>query len=133
MEKINIRLNQYSSTSMQLENENFNIIVDRPIQKGGSGKGLMGGQHLLLGVGGCFCSTLFATAISRGINISGLKVNVIATISNVPKRFNNIDLEVSYNHCSHPEEFNKLLIISEKGCISINTLKKETTFNISKK
>lgn len=118
---------------MQLENEDFNIIVDRPIQKGGSGKGIMGGQHLLLGIGGCFCSNLFASANSRNINLNGLKVNVIATISNTPKRFSNIALEVSYHFCSHPEEFNKLLKIAENGCISINTLKKETTFNISKK
>lgn len=133
MEQISIILNQFSPTAMKLQDQNFNIIIDRPIQKGGAGKGLMGGQHLLLGIGGCFCSTLFAATNSRDIKIIGLQVNIIATIENAPKRFSNITLEVSYKKCSHPEEFNKLLKISENSCISINTLKNETIFNISKK
>jgi hypothetical protein len=95
VEKINIRRNQYSSTSMQLANEYFNIMGDRPIQKGGSGKGIVGGSIFTFRYCCCFYSNLFASANSRNVNLIGLKVNVIALISNTPKRFTSRALEES--------------------------------------
>lgn len=129
MDPIKIVLNQFSDSAVQLENENFNIIIDRPKGKGGNGEGLMGGQYLLAGVGGCFCSTLFASAASRNIRIKGLRTEVTAILDLNPKRFKSISLNVSYTFCSKPEEFNKLIKIAENGCISINTLKNDITFS----
>ena len=40
-----------------------------------------------------------------------------------PKRFERITILASYDFCSEPGEFQKLLLIAEKGCISINTIK----------
>ncbi len=128
---IEIVLNQYSATVMQLEDENYNILIDRPKNKGSSGQGLMGGQHLLVGIGGCFCSTLFASAQSRGVRIYGLRTEVIATVGNAPKKIKNISLNISYSYCSQPEEFTKLIKIAENGCISINTLKSKVSFDFN--
>lgn len=128
---ISLELEQISDTAMRLVHENgpANIIIDRPLEKGGSGKGLMGGQYLLLGVGGCFCSTLFAASTERNIKIQGLKVTVNATIGEeTPKRFSQIHLNISYEKCSHESEFKKLVKIAEKGCLSINTIKNGVNF-----
>lgn len=126
-----ITLNQISPTAMHLENDQFSITVDRPIEKGGGGQGLMGGQYYLIGIGGCFCSTLFAAAQSRNVEISGLKVIIKPTMSeDLPKRFSEVALDVSYASCSNEAEFDKLLKIAEKGCLSINTAKQGMSVNI---
>ena len=131
MATISLSLHQNTKTSVQLQNDHFQITVDRPVESGGGGAGLMGGQYMLTGIGGCFCSTLFAAAISRDINIEGLKVTVEATLSeDLPKRFTNILLLTSYKNCSHPEEFDKLLKIAEQGCISVNTIKSGIDLNV---
>ena len=127
---IELVLNQCSPTAMRLQNE-VNVIVDRPIEKGGGGTGLMGGQYLLTGIAGCFCSTLFAAAQARKIEITGLKVVVQAVLSmDAPKRFTNIDLQVSHETCSHPGAFDKLLKIAEEGCLSVNTIKAGMVFGL---
>ena len=132
MANISITLNQVSKTAVQVENNNFDVVVDRSIEKGGTGKGLMGGQYLLLGIGGCFCSTFFASAQSRDITVEGLKVIVNATLTDdLPKRFSAVSLSASYTSCSHPGEFKKLLNIAEKGCISVNTAKNGLQFDVS--
>lgn len=133
METIDIYLEQYSKTSMKLRNDNFSVIVDRPKEKGGSGEGLMGGQYLLIGIAGCFCSNLFAAAETRSIKIEGLNVKVTAAISDdLPKRFTGVSLSVSYAECSDENTFKKLLIISERACISMNTVKNGITINVLK-
>ena len=132
MPSVSLQLAQNSTTSMKLENDQFSIMVDRPEAKGGGGQGLMGGQYLLLGVGGCFCSNLFAAAQARSIEVEGLKVKIIGTISeDLPKRFNHIELQASYASCSKEDEFPKLLRIAEKGCLSVNTLLKGAEVHVS--
>ncbi len=131
MAVIKILLTQNSETSVQLQDTKFNIIVDRPVEKDGNGLGLMGGQYMLAGVGGCFCSTLFAAAQSRSIKIEGLRVTVLAELSDdLPKRFTHITLNTSYESCSHPNDFTKLLQIAEQGCISVNTIKNDVAFEV---
>ena len=121
-----------SSTAVQLQHDNFDIKIDRPVTQGGGGAGLMGGQHLLLGIGGCFCSTLFAAAQAREVDIQGLEVNVFGTLSeSLPKRFTDVELVTSYTSCSQEDEFPKLLQIAENGCISVNTIKHSMNFKVS--
>lgn len=128
---IKITLDQYDATGMQLENES--IFIGRPNKNSDpSKKTLMGGQYLLLGIGGCFCSTLFAAAASRDIKIEGLRAEVTGNIETTPKRFGQINIHTSYDYCSHPEEYTKLLALAEKGCISINTINRETPVIIEK-
>ncbi len=129
-----VTLEQVSETGMQLLHDDFKVLVDRPIEIGGNGEGLMGGQYLLVGIGGCFCSTLFAAAQSRGINISDLSVSVRATISqDLPRRFKEVVLEVSGISGSKELDFDKLLKIAEKGCLSVNTIKTGLNFSVEVK
>ncbi len=110
MEQIKITLEQHETTSMKLKNADFEVIVDRPVEKGGGGAGLMGGQYLLTGIAGCFCSTFFAAAQARDIKMEDLKVEVIASVSeDLPNRFTDVELDVTYETCSEPTSFGKLL------------------------
>tara|TARA_Y200000002_G_C22376765_1_gene535462 strand:- start:214 stop:618 length:405 start_codon:yes stop_codon:yes gene_type:complete len=133
MSNLKIRLKQCSKSAMELENNKLKIITDRPIKKGGQGIGILGGKYLLTGIGGCFSSNIFAAANSRGVQIKGLNLDITATISEgVPKRFSKIDIFVSYEHCSDEKMLNKLIIIAEKACIAINTVKNGSTLSILK-
>ena len=128
---IELQLKQHSPTSMKLVNDQFAVIVDRPISKGGGGTGLMGGQHLLMGIAGCFCSNLFAASQARDILLEGVEVHITAQTSDTaPPRFTEIQMDVSYAHCSDPDSFPKLLQIAEKGCISVNTVKNSMSVRI---
>ena len=131
MSTIKIQLTQQAKSSMKFENDVLPIIIDRPVAKGGGGEGLMGGQYLLTGIGGCFCSTLFAAAQSRDIEIKGLKIDMAATISDdLPKRFSALDMDVSYESCSDESMFEKLIDIAEKGCLSMNTAKNSMAIQV---
>lgn len=115
---------------MQLEYEDENILVGRSNNNLYSSNGLVGGEYLLVGIGGCFSSNLLAAAQSRKVRIIGLKVEVTAKISEAHKSFNEINLNISYGYCSSPNEFEKLLKIAENGCISINTFKDKPLISI---
>ena len=131
MSKIKIHLKQHAQTSMQLENDVLKIIIDRPVAKGGGGEGLMGGQYMLTGIGGCFCSNLFAAAQARDVEIKGLTIDMTATLSDdLPKRFTDLDMEVSYESCSDESMFEKLMVIAEKGCLSMNTVKNSMAIQV---
>lgn len=133
MSSLKISLSQYSKSAMQLENDNLKIIIDRPIENGGGGEGVLGGEYLLTGIGGCFSSNLFAAAQSRNIQIEGLSLAIVATISeDAPKRFSEINISVSYQSCSDEQMFDKLMTIAEKGCIAMNTVKNGVVFKMNK-
>ncbi|SFA81656.1 OsmC family protein [Algoriphagus aquimarinus] len=130
MAQLSINLAQSSATAVEAQVGNHSIFVDRPIEKGGGGLGLMGGQHMLIGIGGCFCSTLFAAAQSRGIEVEGLSVEVSATLAEEgAPRFTAVHLGVTCQKPESREEIEKLIAIAEKGCISINTVKTGLDFS----
>lgn len=129
-----ITLQQHSPTAVKLNHPNFNIIVDRPIEKGGNAEGLMGGQYLLVGIGGCFASNLLAALAARNIIVHGLTITVNADITNqAPARFNPISIQVSYASISNEQSLPKLIKIAEKACIAINTIKLTTTLTVKPK
>ncbi len=131
MSTISITLNQSGPTSMKLAKD-IEVVVDRPIEKGGGGTGLMGGQYLLTGIAGCFCSTLFAAAQARDIEVTDLKVELVAQLSdNLPRRFAKVTLDTAYGSCSKPGEWDSLIKVAEKGCLSINTIKAGMEFALS--
>jgi uncharacterized OsmC-like protein len=133
MSDLKIRLKQYSNSAMELENSKLKIITERPIEKGGEGNGILGGKYMLTGIGGCFSSNLFAAAKSREVQIMGLVLDIVATISDdLPKHFSKIDIFVSYEYCSDEKMLDKLIIIAEKACIAINTVKNGATMGIFK-
>ena len=60
---------------------NHKTIMDRPEAKGGENRGAMGGEHLLMALGGCFMSNLLAAIQSREAKVSNVNLNIAPTTS----------------------------------------------------
>ena len=132
MAAIKVHLKQKGPTSSTLSIKDHEIIIDRPVEKGGHGEGPMGGQVLLMSVAGCFSSTLYAAAQARDLKIEGLEMEVVGQLSeDLPKRFISLTLNVTGGSCGNEAEFSKLLKIAEKGCIAVNTIKSGLQFKVT--
>ena len=97
------------------------VLIDRPTAKGGLDQGPMGGELLLVALGGCFMSNLVAAAGARSIPVEGLQVTVRGTLAAAPPRFDAIELEVRGTALG-ADVLDKLVTIAERGCIVHNTL-----------
>jgi putative redox protein len=99
-----------------------NVLIDRPTDKGGADRGPMGGELLLLALGGCFMSNLLAAIRARDAAVSDVRVTVDATVDGSPERMTAYTVRVAARYAD-PAEMEKLLTIAERGCIVANTLK----------
>ena len=97
------------------------LVVDRPVAKGGTDDGPMGGDYFLTSVGGCFLSTLLAAIRAREAAVSEVRVEVTGAVDGSPARFTRIELEVSGG--GDAEQLAQLLAVADKGCIMMNTLR----------
>lgn len=98
------------------------IYVDRPEAKGGSDRGPMGGELMLMGIGGCFMSNLLAAAKARGLEVPNLNVAVTAAIADDPPRFTAVELKVSGGSDDRPAML-ELLVSAEQTCTAINSVR----------
>ena len=98
------------------------VLVDRPIEKGGSDRGPLGGEYLLISLGGCFLSTLLAAVRTREADVSNVRISVTGTIGGVPERFESMALRV-FARYSDEDLMRKLIALAERGCLVTNTLK----------
>src|SRR5439155_21660875 len=98
------------------------LVIDRPVEKGGNARGPLGGELMLLSLGGCFLSTLLAAIATRSAEVSGITVTVTGIIGGVPERFEAMELRVKARY-SDIEMMQKLVAVAERGCLVTNTLK----------
>lgn len=97
------------------------VLVDRPDAKGGEDRGPMGGELLLLGLGGCFMSNLLAAIRARDAAVSNAAVRVEADVDGPPERMTAFRLTVTAD-CDDEELLRHLALIAERGCLVSNTL-----------
>ena len=121
MPTVTVNVDQLDHTASQGTARNHTLIMDRPEAKGGQNKGPMGGEALLMGLGGCFLSNLFAAAASRDIELTNTRVEINGEVADTRPRYTDIHMKVTAN-CSAPEQLAKLVTIAERGCIAANTL-----------
>jgi uncharacterized OsmC-like protein len=62
----------------------FTLVVDRPAEAGGGGKGFNGGQLLYLAVAGCISNDLFREAPRFGVELRSVRVTVDGDFSGDP-------------------------------------------------
>lgn len=123
MPAVAVTVNQASASASEASVREHNLTMDRPEAKGGGNAGMMGGEALLAGLGGCFMSNLLAAAAARDILLSQVKAEVTGQLSTEgPSRFTAINLAVS-GDSADPAEFARLCAVAEKGCIVANTLR----------
>ena len=121
MPTVTVNVDQLDHTASQGTARNHSLMMDRPEAKGGQNKGPMGGEALLMGLGGCFLSNLFAAAASRDIELTNTRVEINGEVADSRPRYTDIHMKVTAN-CSAPEQLAKLVTIAERGCIAANTL-----------
>jgi putative redox protein len=119
---ITVEVDQVGPSTSKGTARSHNVVIDRPAEKGGEDRGPLGGELLLLSLGGCFMSTLLAAIKTREADVSGVKVSVAGNIGGVPERFESLHLRVSAKY-SDADLMRKLLMMAERGCLVTNTLR----------
>jgi len=129
MPTIRATVDQLDQSSSRGQTRDHSLVMDRPEPKGGQNKGPMGGEALLLGLGGCFMSNLLAAARAREIAISNASLDIAGELADSPARYTAIHMKVSAQ-CGEPGELNKLSTIAERGCLVANTLRNAVDLTI---
>jgi putative redox protein len=125
--KLTVRqVDAYSSRGSARE---YSVLIDRPVEKGGTDRGAMGGELMLIGLAGCFMSNLLAAARERNEQVSGVEITVAAQQDGTPPRWVEIDFRVRADDVA-PEVLSRLVKIAERGCIATTTIKAGTKLNI---
>ena len=98
------------------------VLVDRPRARGGLDLGPVGGEYLLVSLGGCFTSHLLAAMRARDATLNGLRVSVGGTLDGTPERFTALTLDVT---ADDPDTalLAKLVTIAARGCQVMSTLR----------
>jgi putative redox protein len=105
------------------------VAVDRPVSRGGADRGPLGGEYVLVGLGGCFLSNLLAAFRARDAPISGVSVNVRGTIDGPPERFTGFALAVAAPH-DDADLVRKLIVVAARSCVVTNTLRRSAPVSI---
>ena len=121
-QEVSVRVKQISDSTSEGRARHHKVLSDRPEAKGGTDRGPMGGEMLLMGLGGCFMSNLLAAVRAREARVSGLAIEVAGTLAEAPARFAAIRMTISGTYDDRTE-MEKLVTIAERGCIVANTLK----------
>ncbi|WP_420593472.1 OsmC family protein [Deinococcus sp.] len=98
------------------------VIIDRPLDKGGQDAGMMGGEQLLVALGGCFISNLLAAIRAREAGIENVRVELSGTLESAPSRFRAIEAVVRADTADQAL-LEKLVDMADKACICANTLR----------
>jgi putative redox protein len=122
MNQMKIQLRQVSGSTSAATLRTHQVLIDRPVEKGGADMGPMGGELFLAAVGGCFMSNLLAAIRAREAAISGVRAEVTGTIADSPARFSAVEVCVNAESPS-PEALERLVEIADRGCIMMNTLR----------
>ena len=125
-----VEIDQIGRSTSRAKARSHELLVDRPKEKEGEDRGPLGGELLLVSLGGCFLSTLLAAVNTRSADVSNVKVSVTGTIGGVPERFEAMDLKVSANY-SDEDLMRKLVNIAERGCLVTNTLKDAVNISVT--
>ena len=127
---ISIEVEQVGPSTGSATARSHTVFVDRPVEKGGSDRGPLGGEYLLVSLGGCFLSTLLAAVRTREADVSNVRVSAVGTVGGVPERFESIALHVSANY-SDRDLMQKLVAVAERGCLVTNTLKDAVQLSVT--
>jgi putative redox protein len=121
MNQITVQLSQISSATSEATVRAHRVLIDRPVDQGGTDHGPMGGELFLAAIGGCFMSNLLAAIRARTSQVSDVRTTVVGTIEPTPAHFSAVDLHVEARGSS--EEIVRLAEIADRGCIMMNTLR----------
>ena len=121
-QSLEVRIEQVGPSTAKGIARTHSVLIDRPVAKGGEDRGPLGGEYLLLALGGCFMSNLLAAIRAREAAVSDVRITVNGTIEESPDRFTRLTLTIAATH-QDAELMKKLVTIAERSCIVTNTLR----------
>ena len=121
-QSLEVRIEQVGGSTLKGIARTHSVLIDRPVAKGGEDRGPLGGEYLLLALGGCFMSNLLAAIRARDAAVSDVRVTVHGTTDTEPDRFTALTLTITAVHQDR-ELMQKLVTIAERSCIVTNTLR----------
>ena len=119
---LSVQLEAVSPSTTQATARRHTVLVDRPVAKGGEDRGPLGGEYLLVALGGCFMSNLLAAIRARDATVSNVRAEVRATMDGAPDRFSDFTVTVSADR-QDPDEVRKLIETAARACAVTNTLR----------
>ena len=119
---LTVQVEQVGPSTATAKARTHTVIVDRPVAKGGDDRGPLGGEYLLVGLGGCFLSNLLAAIRAREAAVSEVRVAVSGTIDAMPDRFTSFTMAVSATH-DDAALVRRLVQMAARACAVTNTLR----------
>jgi putative redox protein len=117
-------------TTSKVTVRSHTVLVDRPAAKGGLDAGPLGGEYMLVSLGGCFTSHLLAAIRAREAAMSDVRVAVTGTLDGTPERFTAFTLDVTAR-CDDAELARKLVVMAARSCQVSTTLRQVAAFSVS--
>ncbi len=130
MSAVTVTVEQQTPTAIKGTARQHAVMIDRPVAKEGTDEGAMGGELLLVSLGGCFMSNLLAAIRAREAAVSDVAINIIGTLESAPSRFSAVEMQISAAY-EDRALMEKLVTIAERGCIVANTLKKSVDLSLT--
>lgn len=119
---LRVQVAQVGPTTAEGVARSHSVFIDRPAAKGGADRGPLGGEYLLIALGGCFMSNLLAAIRARDAAVSEVSIAVDGTMEGTPERFTSFTMDVSASH-QDPALVRKLIDIASRACAVTNTLR----------
>lgn len=119
---LEVKIAQIGPSTSKATARTHSVLVDRPQARGGEDKGPVGGEYMLIGLGGCFTSHLLAAIRTREAKISDVHVSLSGTMDGSPEKFTTINIDVR-GVTDDAELLQKLVTIAERSCQVTNTLR----------
>ena len=130
MPSVTVNLKQVDDAATAAQIRQHAVDIDRPESKGGRDKGAMGGELLLVSLGGCFNSNLLAAIRARDLPIDDIAIEVSGELAEAPARFSSINMVVKSEYADRAA-LEKLVKMSERACIVANTLKGSVELSVT--
>ena len=121
-QSLEVRIEQVGPSTAKGIARTHSVLIDRPVAKGGEDRGPLGGEYLLLALGGCFMSNLLAAIRARDAAVSDVRITVNGMIEGSPDRFTRLALTIAATH-QDAELMKRLVAIAERSCLVTNTLR----------
>jgi len=87
----------------------FTVVVDRPAEAGGGGRGFNGGQLLYMAIAGCVSNDLFREAAAMGVALDRVVVRVTGDFIGSPAVSTDVGYEVEISGDAPPETLRELV------------------------
>jgi putative redox protein len=133
VQTLEVRVEQTGPSSAVGIVRTHRVPIDRPLQSGGTDTGPLGGEYLLVALGGCFMSNLLAAIRARdsvGPSVSSLSVALTAALEGHPNRVAAISMIVRATGLES-DVLEKLADIAGRACIVTNTLKRAVPITVT--